>query len=44
MGRKLLAVGLFLLILPFVLAMPPLAFAVFSLVANTLYFYRRGSR
>jgi hypothetical protein len=43
MGRKLLMVGLFLLILPFVLVMPPSAFAVFSFVAYTLYFYRRNS-
>ena len=44
MGRKLLMVGLFLLILPFVLVMPPSAFAVFSFVAYTLYFYRRNAR
>ena len=44
MGRKLLAVGLFLVMLPFVLVMPPLAFAVFSFVAYTLYFYRRDAR
>jgi hypothetical protein len=33
---------LFLAILPFVLALPPLGFALFCFVAYTVYFYRKG--
>ena len=33
---------LFLMILPIVLALPPLGFALFCLVAYTVYFYRKG--
>jgi hypothetical protein len=36
MGRTLLKILLFLVILPFVLVMPPLAFAMFAFIA---YFY-----
>ena len=32
----------FLVLLPFVLALPPVGFAVFAFIAFTLYFYRKG--
>jgi hypothetical protein len=31
----------FVVLLPFVLALPPVGFAVFAFVAYTLYFYRK---
>ena len=37
-----LKVLVFLVLLPFVLALPPVGFAVFAFVAFTLYFFRKG--
>ncbi len=33
---------LFVVLLPFVLALPPVGFAVFCFIAFTVYFYRKG--
>ena len=41
-GGCLLRLLLFLILLPIVLTMPPLAFSVFAFFAYTLYFYRKG--
>ena len=32
----------FQVLLPFVLALPPVGFAVFAFIAYTVYFYRKG--
>jgi hypothetical protein len=41
-GNGCLKVLVFLVLLPFVFALPPVGFAVFAFVAYTLYFYRKG--
>ena len=38
----LLKTVLFLILMPVVLALPPVGFAVFAFIAFTLYFCRRG--
>lgn len=40
-GGCLLRVVLFLIVMPVVLALPPLGFAVFTFIAYTWYFCRR---